>query len=323
MNNHDELIIRLFINGKGIIKDRLNKINDYPLINKYILNRFKDSDSIDETIKRIKLNIEEKPICPCCGKPVKFIGKTSKMFQKYCSNSCRSKMINKYIWIDGQQKYNLEHYGVKYNVETEQFKQKRKSTLFDRYGNEKFNNIEKRNKTNLINHRNKNYNNVEQHKLTSMERYNVPYYNNPEQRMKTMKEHNSFKKSKPEDECYKLLKEKYPDVIRQYRDKNRYPFNCDFYIPSKDLFIEFQGSQYHHGRPYLGTEEDLLEVEQIKEDIETNKRHLEGKKCQGDSVLYTWTDLDVRKRNIAKQNNLNYLEFFNINEFLNWYDKSR
>ena len=24
------------------------------------------------------------------------------MFQKYCSNSCRSKLVNKYIWIEGQ-----------------------------------------------------------------------------------------------------------------------------------------------------------------------------------------------------------------------------
>ena len=30
-------------------------------------------------------------------------------------------------------------------------------------------------------------------------------------------------------------------------------------------------------------------------------------------AIYTWTNLDVRKRNIAKENNLNYLEIFTDN----------
>ena len=35
-------------------------------------------------------------------------------------------------------------------------------------------------------------------------------------------------------------------------------------------------------------------------------------------MLYTWTIRDVNKRNIAKQNNLNYIEFWNINELKEW-----
>ena len=35
-------------------------------------------------------------------------------------------------------------------------------------------------------------------------------------------------------------------------------------------------------------------------------------------MIYTWTDLDVRKRNIAKENNLNYIEFWNIKEVETW-----
>lgn len=50
----------------------------------------------------------------------------------------------------------------------------------------------------------------------------------------------SFAKSKPEDELYEKLKEIYgnDNVLRNYRDKQRYPFNCDFYIKSSDMFIE-------------------------------------------------------------------------------------
>ena len=40
------------------------------------------------------------------------------------------------------------------------------------------------------------------------------------------------------------------DIIRQYIDLQKYPFNCDFYIKSKDLFIEYQGHQTHGTKPY-------------------------------------------------------------------------
>ena len=59
------------------------------------------------------------------------------------------------------------------------------------------------------------------------------------------KKNGTYKKSKKEDECYELLIKKYDNVIRQYRDENRYPFNCDFYIPNEDLFIEFNGYWTH------------------------------------------------------------------------------
>ena len=43
------------------------------------------------------------------------------------------------------------------------------------------------------------------------------------------------------------------DIFRGYVDKQRYPFNCDFYIKSKDLFIEYQGHQTHGYEPYDAT----------------------------------------------------------------------
>ena len=59
-------------------------------------------------------------------------------------------------------------------------------------------------------------------------------------RFNSMRLHNTFNKSKSEDKMYQKLCEQYgaSDVIRQYYDKTRYPFHCDFYIKSKDLFIE-------------------------------------------------------------------------------------
>ena len=55
----------------------------------------------------------------------------------------------------------------------------------------------------------------------------------------TKKLNHSFNSSKIEERCKKELISKYGEdnVLCQYRD-NRYPFNCDFYIKSLDLFIE-------------------------------------------------------------------------------------
>ena len=134
----------------------------------------------------------------------------------------------------------------------------------------------------------------------------------------TQKKNGTLNKSKIEDESFELLKSKYPDIIRHYKDKNRYPFACDFYIPSLDLFIECQYSMFHNNRPYLNTENDKNEIETIKQKSENLKQITGKNKTRYDALIETWTIRDVKKREMAKQNNLNYLEFWNINELKEW-----
>lgn len=52
-SRHDGLINKVFWNGNRVI--RVNFISKYSNISKYLLNRYKDSDSYRETIQRIKL----------------------------------------------------------------------------------------------------------------------------------------------------------------------------------------------------------------------------------------------------------------------------
>ena len=132
---------------------------------------------------------------------------------------------------------------------------------------------------------------------------------------------NSFNISYQEDVCLDLLKGKYSDCIRQYKSE-LYPFNCDFYIPSLDLYIEYNGSHYHHYHPFNENNEyDLNELNNLKEKANNSNAHKNGKKSQYDNIIYTWTILDLKKRNIAQQNNLNYIEFWNINEVKEWINK--
>ena len=296
----------LIPNKRGINQKKLNRIlynqQKYSNIFDYLLNKvYKDSASIYETLKRIQLNIDVKPLCPICHKPVNFIGKTSKMFSKYCSNSCRAKDPKNYNnWIEGQKKYNKEHYGVEYNWQRNDIKEHRKEQLIKHYGTINLHEVdelkEKMIQTSLIHWGTKN-------PMQSSEIKNRKYI--------TQKHNNSFNKSKPEDQSYKLLKEKYPDIIRQYKSK-LYPFACDFYIPSLDLYIECNYHWTHGGHPF------------DKNNIEDNKKlqMWESKNTKFyNNAINVWTIRDTEKLDILKTNKLNYLIFFHINDFYEWLKK--
>ena len=86
-------------------------------------------------------------------------------------------------------------------------------------------------------------------------------------------------------------------------------------------YIEFHGSQFHHFHPFdKNNPDDIKELERLK--VENNKKQLEGKiKNQYSGMISTWTIRDVKKRTIAKKNNLNFLEFYTLDEFYIWYKK--
>lgn len=68
-----------------------------PLILNYLNNRFTDSDSIEETIQRIHLGVEKKPICARsgCNNPVKWRFKTQPKdyFTAHCYDSCSARDV--------------------------------------------------------------------------------------------------------------------------------------------------------------------------------------------------------------------------------------
>ena len=124
-------------------------------------------------------------------------------------------------------------------------------------------------------------------------------------RYATMKKHHTFSTSQPEEDLYLYMKEKFPDVQRQYRDKQRYPFRCDFYIPSLDLFIELNAHWTHNTHPY-----DPNNIEDQKKAEEWKSKH----KRFYDNAVRCWTVTDVKKRETAKKNNLYYKEVWTLEE---------
>ena len=408
----DQIILDYFIKSNGHINvQRLTNISEE--YKEYLDNRYTDSQSLRETIKRIQYNIEVRPVCVICGNPVKFLnGKKNQLFNKTCCKEHANmldgitvKKVLKDIYSDvdkkqeinnkiretcllkyGDEHYSnrikaketcLQRYGVTSPLKSEIFKQKSKETCLQRYGVEYTGQIpEKIEKTHKVclekygvdsvfkvqKFRNQSLDtcikkyasneddinsivNIGQLKYvkdkiknTCLEKYGVEnpmqtqYYKNlissilssneiQEKIYNTKLLNNSFNISYQEDVCFDLLKEKYSDCIRQYKSE-LYPFNCDFYIPSLDLYIEYNGSHYHHYHPFdINDDNDINELNRLKEKAENSNAHKNGKKSQYDNIIYTWTILDSKKRNIAQQNNLNYIEFWNINEVKEWINK--
>jgi hypothetical protein len=117
--------------------------------------------------------------------------------------------------------------------------------------------------------------------------------------IESKRKNNSFNTSKPEDESFNLLKEKYPNVIKQYKSDD-YPFACDFYIPELNLYIECNYHWTHGGHPF--NSKNKYDQIQLNKWINNNTEYY-------NNAITTWTIRDINKRNIAKQNNLDYIEF--------------
>lgn len=123
----------------------------------------------------------------------------------------------------------------------------------------------------------------------------------------TRMKNKTFNTSKPEEDYYIYLCDLYgkDNIFRNYRDKQRYPYRCDFYIKSQDLFIELNLHWTHGFKPYDPDDKDcqaLLKVWQEK--AKTSKYFA--------AAIETWTIRDVKKAKIAKENKLNYIIIYKL-----------
>ena len=217
----------------------------------------------------------------------------------------------------------LEKYGCHYSA-TEEYKQKRKNTCLNKYGTDHFF------KTDEF---------KQKAKQTSLARYGVEYasqaqevqakqqttmlakygVDNPfksaeimsavdkEARLakaeQTKRTNKTFNKSKYEEYFYAGLLNNFcaSDIYRQYRDI-RYPFRCDFYIKTLDMFIEVNLHWTHYKHPFDSScAEDLAQLEIFK-----------SKNTKGyDKLIEVWSVRDPEKLSIAKSSKINYRVLYN------------
>ena len=299
--------------------------------------------------KDIYPNLFKELKCECCNK---IFNADRKQIFKWINNYKQNK--NVYITCS----LHCTKVLVQQKIDKEKVKQKRKKTLYEKTGNPNYRNHEQAKRTLFkkygILHNSQLPNFVEKVKNTKFIRYGNPNYNNKEKISKTIKTkhnvdwnsqtkewkesmhknkdirmrkiYNSYKKnnsyksvSKPELKCFKKLLIKFPDTIHTYMDK-RYPFKCDFYIPSKDLFIECNYGLFHNKKPFdKNNNEHLKELEILRKAC--NEKIIQGNKNNRyKGIIYVWTDLDVRKLKTFIDNKLNYKIFYTEEEFDEWFD---
>lgn len=194
----------------------------------------------------------------------------------------------------------LEKYGVEYPTQNKEIYSKVISTNLSRYGVKCTSQVrEIRNKQ----------------KATYIERcgYENPLQN-PEVLKKisdTKRKNKTFVSSNPEKIILEKLHSKFKEVFIQYRS-DKYPFDCDFYIKDLNLYIEYQGYWNHNRHPFTGNKEDCEILNRWKQKAKTNPAYI--------TAIDVWTKRDPLKRKTAKENNLNWLEFFTMKSFEDWFN---
>ena len=140
----------------------------------------------------------------------------------------------------------------------------------------------------------------------------------------TKKNNNTFNTSKSE-QLFKTKAEQIfgtNNVIKEYNTKvyeqsNRYPFNCDFYIKSLDLFIELNINFTHGKHPFDRlNKNDIAILNKWKDKANVGHKYY-------NNAINTWTIRDPLKLKTAKNNNLNYLVFYKEDEALAWLERQK
>lgn len=270
------------------------------ILNKYNLN-------LHELCYRIKKNIPLNKIfkCKTCNTITEL---STRGYKKFCNRVCSNLFTNSSLQSTEKRKQtSIKKYGVPYYTQTDELK---------KFIKEHSNEIKSKIKATLI------------------KKYNVDNYSKTiecQQKVYNTKTKNkTHTKSKEEDKVYNLLLTKFnkDDIIRHYKSK-LYPFQCDFYIKSLDLYIEYNGYWTHgwYNNKCLGNF-DKNNKEHIYVLQKWNKKLYEINfknqlKNQYRKAIKTWTVLDPLKLKTAKDNNLKYKIFWTIKEVKNWLCKEK
>jgi len=318
VNINDEYILSLDIfDTKGRLKaisfEKILENNSE--IKEYLKNRYNDKFVDYKTaLWRIRNNIDEWPKCPTCGKLL------DNLEHKHCSPRCAS--LDPEVQKKNEET-NLKLYGVRnvFCLESEHKKAKKEwvKSIVKKYGSLKnfykirsdLGNKTIKEKIEEDEHFWDKRNEKKKETIDSILKNDPDWYKRlKEKEIETKKKNNSLNASKEEDRIYEKLLNIFnkDDIIREYSEK-RYPFHCDFYIKSKDLFIECNFHWTHGFHWFDKNNKSDLEIVQKWKDKNTKFY---------DIAIEVWTKRDILKRDTALKNKLNYLVFWNTKEFKNY-----
>lgn len=253
------------------------------------------------------------PKCKICGADVSFETRKGQWgYHLYCSGDCamhdddvKQQMFKTKELLYGDKNYNN--------------KEKLINTISKRTKEEKREISEKSKQTRLLKNNGKYFSDesIIKIKETTFNKYGVDSFTKTQQfkdlissqqssiqnkQYKTKKINHSFNKSKIEKDLENYFIENGLNYISQYMS-DEYPFACDFYFPDSNYYVEVQGNWTHGHHPF-----DSKNIDDIKILNEWEEKSKESDFYK--NAIYVWTNHDIKKRNIAKENKLNYLEIF-------------
>lgn len=314
---NDDYIVKFFQREDGTVKGAVLSpriIDAHKDIASYMQKRFLFTQDYKEVYYLIYHGLNERPKCPVCGKEVPFV-KFNIGYRKYCSLECQRSDKGKQIKNECLKSTCLERYGVSSVLQLEDVKKKSEETSLRKYGCKRPSQseiVKQHTRENNL----KKYGSVthmssqgvkDKIKQTCIERYGVDYAfcdKDIQKRALEASLQSSTSKSKAEDAIYEELCCIYGkgNIIRQYKS-NVYPFHCDFYIQSEDLYIEYQGSWTHGSMPYIEGDTTCVQQLQLWKEKALNSEYYKD-------AIETWTYRDVIKREIARKYKLNYIEIW-------------
>ena len=305
------------VDKSGNLKKEGGFRKHYPsFYNEYIQTKF--PEEID------KLSFKQKlwhflndnyiiPKCKICGGDVSFETRKGHWgYNVYCSGNCamhdesiKQQMFNTKEFLYGDRNYNN--------------KEKLIDTISKRSVEDKIKICEKSKQTRLLKNDGKYFSDesIIKIKKTTLSKYGVDSFTKTQQfrdlislqqltiqnkQYKTKKKNDSFNSSKIENELKKYFIENGIKFISQYFS-DEYPFTCDFYFPDSNYYVEIQGTWTHGRHPFDCNNVDDIKI--LNEWINKSEHSDFYKKA-----IYVWSEHDVKKRNIAKKNCINYLEIF-------------
>ena len=213
---------------KDLLKiERQYTLIDNPIIVDYLRNRFSDNSTDDllEPIQRIFTGtfVWPKCACPDCNNYTLWNRRRDRLYTRHCSCECANRNPNT---IKKKEITFLKNYGTYAYLTSDDYKKKMKE------------------------------------KYDIIDSTDLNYSKNRTIDKKDGSKNVYVGSSKEEEDVYGFFIDLGISIDRHHVDKI-FEHNVDFYWRDECLYIEYQGSQYHNGKSFLGTDEDMKELERL------------------------------------------------------------
>lgn len=279
----ESCLIKYGVENPAQLQSTLDKMKD-TCLKKYGVENARKSEAIKEKAKRTCL-------------------------EKYgVENPRQSKYIKEKI-----KRTCLEKYGVNNYSSTQECRDKVRNTNYERYGHDNY--------TQTQEYKERFPDILKRTKCTCQQRYGASNFTLSQQykdnvkvfmnkSYNTKKQNNSFNTSKIEEDFAVYLDSNNITYIRQYRSE-KYPFNCDFYFPERDIYLEINGTWTHGSHPFDSSNQadlDILDIWKSK-----NSNYYKG-------AIKTWTITDPYKAQAAQENGIQLYVFYghNLEDLINF-----